>query len=72
MFLVTIEVELGSNLIIEVKIYPYSNYLENAKSILELSQRAITLFKKQDPMQKRRLITMLVSNCSYKNEKLYV
>lgn len=48
------------------------NYLENVNVILELSRKAITLFKKQTPDQKRRLVDILVSNCSYKDEKLDV
>ncbi len=46
------------------------NYLENANLVLELSRKAIVLFQKQDAEQKRRLINILVSNCSYKDEKL--
>jgi site-specific DNA recombinase len=48
------------------------NYLENANLVLELPRKAITLFQKQDSHQKRRMIDILVSNCSYKDEKLDV
>ena len=46
--------------------------MENANSILELSKRALELFQKQDSEQKRRLLNLLVSNCSYKNENIDV
>ncbi|MBY0110239.1 MAG: hypothetical protein K2X90_03960 [Candidatus Babeliaceae bacterium] len=46
------------------------HYLENANLILELSRKAVRLFQKQDAAQKRRLIDILVSNCSYTQEKL--
>ncbi len=48
------------------------NYLENANIILELSKKAITLFKKQNANEKRRLIDILTSNCSYQDGKLDV
>jgi len=47
-----------------------SNYIEKASSVLELAGKASELFKKQNSEQKRRLITMIVSNCSYKDENL--
>lgn len=47
-----------------------SAYLENANLILELSKKAAALFKTRNTKQKRQLITMLVSNCSYKDGKL--
>lgn len=47
-----------------------SKYLENVDLILELARKAVVLFKKQKPEQKRRLISLLVSNCTYKSEKL--
>ena len=46
------------------------NYLENANLVIELAKRALPLFQKQNSDQKRRLIDILVSNCSYKDEKL--
>lgn len=49
-----------------------STYLENANLILELSRKAAGLFKTQNAERKRQLISMLVSNCSYKDEKLDV
>lgn len=45
-----------------------SHYLENANLILELSKKASGLFKIQNAEQKRRLINLVVSNCSYKDE----
>lgn len=48
------------------------NYLENANIILELAGKAVTLFKKQNSDEKRRLINILTSNCTYKDEKLDV
>ena len=35
-----------------------------------MQKKAVVLFKKQKPEQKRRLISLLVSNCTYKDEKL--
>ncbi len=49
-----------------------SHYLENANLILELSKKAAGLFKNQNTKQKRRLIDLLVLNCSYKDEKFDV
>lgn len=46
------------------------NYLQNANIILELTRKAVVLFQKQNSDQKRRLFDILVSNCSYKDEKL--
>ncbi len=46
------------------------NYLENANLVIELSKKALPFFKKETGDQKRRLINVLVSNCSYKDEKL--
>lgn len=48
------------------------NYLQNANIILELAKKAVTLFQKQNPDQKRRLVNILVSNCTYQDEKLDV
>ena len=47
-----------------------SHYLENANAILELAKKAAGLFKEQNAEQKRRMLSLLVSNCSYKDEKL--
>jgi site-specific DNA recombinase len=49
-----------------------THYLENANLILELAKKAATLFKNQKAEQKRRLIDLLVSNCSYKDKKFDV
>jgi hypothetical protein len=45
------------------------NY-QNANIILELARKAVELFQRQNSDQKRRLVDILVSNCSYKDEKL--
>lgn len=47
-----------------------TNYLENANLIIELARKAAGLFKKQNAEQKRKLINLLLSNSSYKDEKL--
>lgn len=47
-----------------------TNYLKNANLIIELARKAADLFKKQNAEQKRRLINLLVSNSSYRDEKL--
>jgi site-specific DNA recombinase len=44
-----------------------THYLENACVILELSKRAAELFKSRVAEQKRRMIDLIVSNCSYKD-----
>lgn len=49
-----------------------SHYLDNANLILELSKKAAQLYKIQNSEQKRRLIDLLVLNCSYKDEILDV
>lgn len=49
-----------------------TKYLENANLILELSKKAVALFDKQNPEQKRRMINLLVSNCSCKDQTLDV
>ena len=41
-------------------------YLDNANLILELAKKAAGLFKQQNAQQKRRLVNLLVSNCTYK------
>ena len=45
-------------------------YLDEGVRILELSQRAYDLFKKQEPREKRRLLNFLLSNCAWKNGEL--
>jgi site-specific DNA recombinase len=47
-----------------------THYLESANIILELAKRAVELFQSRPAEQKRRMIDLLVSNCSYKDEKL--
>jgi site-specific DNA recombinase len=47
-----------------------SAYLENANSILELSKNAAVLFKTRNAKQKKQLLTMLLSNCTYQAGKL--
>lgn len=47
-----------------------ANYLEHTNIILELANKACQLFKKQNAEQKRRLINLLTSNCSYIDGKL--
>jgi site-specific DNA recombinase len=44
-----------------------THYLESATIILELAKRAAGLFKSQTAEQKRKMINLLVSNCSYKD-----
>ena len=41
-------------------------YLEEGVRLLELAQRAHSLFQKQEPREKRRLLNFLLSNCSWK------
>lgn len=45
-------------------------YLENANLILELAKRAHELFKVQNADQKRKLVELLLSNCSYNGENI--
>jgi site-specific DNA recombinase len=45
-------------------------YLEEGIQLLQLAQRAHTLFQKQEPREKRRLLNFLVSNCSWKEGQL--
>ncbi|HVB56841.1 MAG TPA: recombinase family protein [Candidatus Acidoferrales bacterium] len=45
-------------------------YLDEGIRLLELSQRARSLFQKQEPREKRRLLNFLLSNCSWKDEQL--
>jgi site-specific DNA recombinase len=49
-----------------------TNYLENANLVIELARKAATLFKKQNVEQKRRMVNLLVSNSTYKDEKLEI
>jgi hypothetical protein len=45
-------------------------YLEEGIRILELSRKAYALLDKQQPRGKRRLLNLLLSNCSWKNGEL--
>jgi DNA invertase Pin-like site-specific DNA recombinase len=41
-----------------------SNYLESGARILELAQNAYSLYVKQDPFEQRKLLDLMVSNCT--------
>jgi len=43
------------------------SYMDEGVQILELARNAQTLFEKQEPRQKRRLLNFLLSNCSWEN-----
>jgi site-specific DNA recombinase len=45
-------------------------YLEEGIRLLELVQRAHSLFQKQEPSEKRRLLNFVLSNCSWKGGEL--
>jgi site-specific DNA recombinase len=47
-----------------------ASYLEHVGLIIELAKKASRLFKQADTSQKRKLVKMLVSNCSLKDGKL--
>lgn len=49
-----------------------THYLENASLILELSRKAVQLFKRQNTENKRRLISLIVSNSTCSAKKLDV
>ena len=42
-----------------------SHYVATGTKILELSQRAYSLYVRQEPVQQRRLLSTLLSNCSF-------
>ena len=42
-------------------------YIENAERILELSQRAYSLYVAQNPAEQRKLLDLLLSNCSLRD-----
>lgn len=46
------------------------NYLDEGIKLLELAQKAGTLFRNQSPGEKRRLLGFVLSNCVWKNGKL--
>lgn len=47
-----------------------TNYLESAQFVLELAHKAAGLFKRQSADQKRKLVVLVTSNCSFDNGKL--
>lgn len=49
-----------------------AHYLENANFILELAKNAALWFKNGNPEKKRRILDILLSNCSYKDENIDV
>ncbi len=46
------------------------HYLENASLAIELSNKASSMFKGQSSEQKKRLLNLLIGNCTYKDEKI--
>ena len=48
------------------------NYLEEGVQLLELARRAHVLFAEQPAAEKRRLLSLIVSNCSWKDGVLSV
>ena len=46
------------------------SYMDEGIQILELASNAQTLFKSQEPRQKRRLLNFLLSNCSWDDGKV--
>ena len=48
------------------------SYIETGARILELAERAQELFVTQTPVEKRRLLGFLLSNCTWKNRTLSV
>ncbi len=49
-----------------------TQYLENARFIIELAKNAAELFKNGNAAAKRRIIELLTSNCSYNDGKIDV
>jgi site-specific DNA recombinase len=47
-------------------------YLDEGVQLLELSQRAYELFCKQEPREQRRLLDFVLSNCTWKDNRLTV
>ncbi len=47
------------------------NYLTHGISILELARKAYRLYLKQKPTEKRKLLRILLSNCTFDSGKLY-
>jgi hypothetical protein len=46
------------------------SYLEEGTRLLELAQKAVTLYKKQEMEEKRRLLNFVFSNSTWKDGKL--
>ena len=46
-------------------------YFDEGIKIFELAQNAYTLFLKQKPLEKRRLLNFLLSNCTWKHGELH-
>jgi site-specific DNA recombinase len=42
-------------------------YLDEGIKLLDLARRAHTLFMRQEPREKRRLLNFIVSNCTWKD-----
>ncbi len=47
-------------------------YLKEGVQLLELTQRASILFRKQNPSEKRQLLNFVLSNCIWKENALKV
>jgi hypothetical protein len=50
--------------------YANQTYLDEGIRLLELAQRAGALFRKQFPAEKRRLLGFVLSNCTWKDDRL--
>jgi site-specific DNA recombinase len=48
------------------------SYMDEGVRILELARNAQSLFERQDPRQKRRLLNFVLSNCSWANGEMTV
>ena len=48
------------------------SYMEEGVMLLELANRAVDLFEKQLPREKRRLLDFVLTNCTWANGKLTV
>ena len=46
------------------------SYMDEGVQLLELARKAQTLFDRQEPREKRRLLDFVVSNCSWKEGQL--
>ena len=45
-------------------------YLDDGVALLDLANRAVELFEKQPPREKRRLLNFVLSNCSWSDGEL--